>query len=142
MIVEAAILLGAVFISGLSFYNECRSFFGQPKTPANVIVARPTATYIPKMPATPVAEAETAAKVEPSPIIESSPASHPAPAIYETVQPETSPALPSVPTAGWSPAATFGASAHAVRATGGYRRRNPPSLNSAGRVVRPKERRQ
>jgi hypothetical protein len=141
MIVETAIIFGVVFVAGLSFYNACRNFLGQPKTSASVVVARPVSTYVPKMLTAPVAEAETAAKVEPSPTIESSPVSNPAPAIYETVQPETSPALPPVPTAGGSPAATFGASPNAIRATRGYRRRSPPSISSAGKVVRPRERR-
>jgi len=135
MVVEiATILLGAAAAVAVVLYAAPRGLFGHPKKAATAVAARPATTYTPVIQAAPEVKAETAPiKAEPAP--EPAPVTTPTPAIYETVQPETSPALPPAPTAGGASAVTFGASAAPPRART-YRRRTVPSSSSVGRTVR------
>jgi len=141
MVVEiATILLGAAAAVALVLYAAPRGLFGHPKKAASVVATRPATTYTPKAQTAPVATVEEApVKAEPAPAPEPTPAPSSAPAIYETVQPETTPAPPAPAAVGTS-AVTFGASPVSPRPSRTYRRRAVPSGTSVGRTVRHRER--
>ena len=142
MVVElATILLGTAAAVALVLYAAPKGFFGHPKKKTvSAVIAKPATTYTPepvqaKAPEPKPAPAPVVAEPAPSPEPEPAPAPTPAPAIYETVQPATTPALPPAPTSG-SSVVSFGASpSSSLRPTRTYRRRTAPSRSSVTRTA-------
>lgn len=135
MVVElATILLAVAAAVALVLYAAPKGYLGHPRKKAisDVAAAKPATTFTPEVEATEPkpTEAPVAAEPAPPPEPEPTPAPSPAPAIYETVQPATSPALPPPPVSG-SPVLAFGASSSAPRLTRTYKRRTPPSRTSS-----------